>query len=85
MKAALAGLILCGCASLDPATIKAMDGMSASICAQTPGWNGSAMNIHITSFGGKATGTAGGGGKATCGASVVEFTNEGKDKQEPKK
>jgi hypothetical protein len=71
-------LLSAGCSSLDPATIKAMDGMSASVCAQTPGWNGSPMNVHVATFGGKATGNAGGGGKATCGSSVVEFTNEGK-------
>ena len=34
--------------------------------------------VHYTFFGGKSTGTAGGGGEATCGVSAFKFTNEGK-------
>lgn len=77
---ALPLLLLAACSSLGPSTeqIKAMEGTSSSFCFKSPGWNGSAVEAHYSSFGGKATGTAGGGGKATCGASTVEFTNEGK-------
>lgn len=77
--AILAGA-LAGCTALGPSTeqIKAMESTSSSFCFKSPGWNGSPVEAHYSSFGGKATGTAGGGGKATCGNSVVEFTNEGK-------
>ena len=77
---ALTALTLSGCTALGPSTeqIRAMEGTSSSFCFKAPGWNGSPIDAHYSSFGGKATGTAGGGGKATCGASVVEFTNEGK-------
>lgn len=73
-------LALAACTTLGPSTeqIKAMEGTSSSFCFKSPGWNGSAIEAHYSSFGGKSTGTAGGGGKASCGASVVEFTNEGK-------
>lgn len=78
--AALVALLAVGCASIGPSPeqLKAMDGLSQSMCFKSPGWNGSAVEVHVASFGGKSTGSAGGGGKATCGASVVEFTNEGK-------
>lgn len=76
----LLSFLLAGCASLGPSTeqIRAMEGTSSSFCFKSPGWNGSAVEAHYSSFGGKATGTAGGGGKAVCGNSTVEFTNEGK-------
>jgi hypothetical protein len=72
--------LLAACTTLGPSTeqIKAMEGTSSSFCFKSPGWNGSAIEAHYSSFGGKSTGTAGGGGKATCGASTVEFTNEGR-------
>ena len=71
---------LSGCASLGPSAeqIKAMEGTSSSFCFESPGWNGAAVKAHYSSFGGKATGTAGGGGEATCGNSSVKFSNEGK-------
>jgi len=77
---ALSLLPIVGCASLGPSPeqIKAMEGTSSSFCIESPGWNGAAIKAHYSSFGGKSTGTAGGGGKATCGGSVIEFTNEGK-------
>lgn len=58
--------------------MKAMAGISSSLCVKAPGWNGSQVEVHYASFGGKATGTGGGGGKAVCGNSTAEFTNEGK-------
>ncbi len=72
--------VLTGCQQLGPTAdqMKAMEGLSSSMCFKSPGWNGSAVEVHVASFGGKATGTAGGGGKATCGASVVEFNNDGR-------
>lgn len=79
---ALSALALCGCASINPDMIKAMEGQSGSLCVEFPSWNGSQGRVHYASFGGKSTGTAGGGGKAACGASTVEFTNEGR--QAPK-
>ena len=80
MKALLLILPLAACASIGPTPeqLKAMDGLSQSMCFKSPGWNGSAVEVHVASFGGKSTGTAGGGGEATCGASTVKFTNEGK-------
>lgn len=76
----LVATVLMGCQHLGPTAeqMKAMEGLSSSMCFKSPGWNGSAVEVHVASFGGKATGTGGGGGKATCGASVVEFNNEGK-------
>ena len=73
-------VVLTGCQQLGPteSQLRAMEGSSISMCFKSPGWNGSAVEVHVSSFGGKATGTAGGGGKATCGASTVEFLNEGK-------
>lgn len=73
-------LLLGACTALGPSAeqIKAMEGTSSSFCFKSPGWNGSTIEAHYSSFGGKATGTAGGGGKAACGASIVEFNNEGK-------
>ena len=73
-------LVLAACAHLGPTAeqMKAMEGLSASLCVKSPGWNGSAVEVHYASFGGKSTGTAGGGGKVACGTSTVEFTNEGK-------
>lgn len=79
MKAIL-GLILmallAACAQFGPSPeqAKAMEGSSSSYCIQSLVYGTS----HYTTFGGKATGTAGGGGKSTCGASVVEFDNDGK-------
>lgn len=74
------GIFTASCASLGPTPeqIKAMEGTSSSFCIKAPGWNGAAIDAHYSSFGGKSTGTAGGGGKATCGNSAVEFTNEGR-------
>lgn len=73
-------VVLAGCGSLGPTEgqLKAMEGTSTSMCFKSPGWNGAAIEVHVASFGGKSTGSAGGGGKATCGASVIEFNNEGK-------
>lgn len=79
-------VFLTGCASLGPTAeqLKAMEGTSSSICIESPGWNGAAIKAHYSSFGGKSTGTGGGGGEATCGSSVVKFTNEGKSAPAPK-
>lgn len=73
-------VVLTGCQQLGPSEgqLRAMEGTSTSMCFKSPGWNGSAVEVHVASFGGKSTGAAGGGGKATCGASVIEFTNEGR-------
>jgi hypothetical protein len=76
--AALVGLAGCGAIGLSPEQMKSMEGLSASMCIETPAWNGSAAKVHYASFGGKSTGTAGGGGQATCGTSSVTFTNEGR-------
>lgn len=78
--AVLAGLALGGCGTMNmtPEQISAMSGTSSSLCLQTPGWNGAAVALHYSSFGGKSTGTAGGGGTAKCGNSEVTFANEGK-------
>lgn len=89
MKAILAVLMcaaLAGCASLGPTPeqIKAMEGTSSSFCIESPGWNGAAIKAHYSSFGGKSTGTAGGGGEAACGTSTVKFTNEGRVLTAPK-
>lgn len=83
---AFAALFFAGCAGIGPTPeqLKAMDGLSQSMCFKSPGWNGAAVEVHVASFGGKSTGTAGGGGEATCGASVVKFTNEGKAPSAPK-
>ena len=66
MRALLLLVLLTGCASIGPTAeqLKAMEGSSSSLCVQSPGWNGSQVSVHYSSFGGKATGTAGGGGKA---------------------
>lgn len=73
-------LITSGCAQLGPSTeqIKAMEGTSSSFCVESPGWNGSSVRVHYASYGGKSTGTAGGGGEAACGSSTVKFSNDGK-------
>lgn len=73
-------LLLTGCGGygLTPEQIKEMSGAQSSACVNGASWNGSPLVVHYTFFGGKSTGTAGGGGKAICGASAVEFTNEGK-------
>lgn len=78
--AVFALLLLAGCASMGPTPeqMKAMEGLSSSLCIKSPGWNGSSVDVHYASFGGKSTGTAGGSGKATCGASVADFQNEGR-------
>ena len=86
--AVLVALIACACSTVGPTPeqMQAMASLSSSLCIKSPGWNGSPVEVHYGSFGGKSTGTAGGGGKATCGASVLEFTNEGKaDKPAPPK
>lgn len=74
------GIFTASCASLGPtpAQLKAMQGSSSSLCVTSPGWNGSTVQVHSASFGGKATGTGGGGGEATCGNSTVKFNNEGR-------
>ena len=87
MKLLLFFLLLTGgCAAVgpDPAQLKAMEGSQSSLCIESPGWNGSSVKVHYASFGGKSTGTAGGGGKALCGASTAEFTNEGRMQPAPK-
>lgn len=83
----LFALSLAGCASLGPTPeqIRAMEGTSSSFCIKGPGWNGAAIEAHYSSFGGKSTGTGGGGGEAACGASIIKFTNEGKAPSNPTK
>lgn len=78
-------VVLTGCQQLGPSEgqLKAMEGTSTSMCFKSPGWNGSPIEVHVASFGGKSTGSAGGGGEATCGASVVKFNNEGKQEKKP--
>lgn len=72
--------IVAACASVGPTAdqMKAMEGVSASLCVESPGWNGAAVKVHYASFGGHSVGTAGGNGEVTCGSSTVKFTNEGK-------
>lgn len=86
MRALLCGLMLGGCGTLGPTAeqMKAMEGLNSSLCVKSPGWNGAAVEVHYTSFGGKAVGTAGGGGKVACGTSTVEFNNEGRAQAAPK-
>jgi hypothetical protein len=76
--AALLALSLSGCASINPEVIKSMETQSGSLCVTGPSWNGSSLQVHYASFGGKSTGTAGGGGEATCGTSTVKFDNQGR-------
>lgn len=78
--------LLAGCAGfgLSAEQIKELSQSQSSVCVHAPAWNGSAADLHYTFFGGKSTGTAGGGGKSTCGNSVAEFTNEGKLQPPPK-
>ncbi len=71
-------LALAGCANMDPALIKAMEGQAGAVCVTGAGWNGSPVAVQYTQFGGKSVGTAGGGGVAECGAAKFTFTNEGK-------
>lgn len=78
MAVVLVALLLSGCAGLSPDVIKAMEGQSSSLCIKGANWNGSPLEAHYASFGGKSTGTAGGGGEATCGGSTVKFNNDGK-------
>jgi hypothetical protein len=80
MKYLVLVLVLAGCSTLGPTAeqMKAMEGLNSSLCLKSPGWNGAAVEVHYSSFGGRATGTAGGGGEATCGSSTVKFTNEGR-------
>ena len=80
LSLALAAALAAGCAGpgMSAEQMKAMEGSSSSMCIKFPAWNGSLAEVHYASFGGKSTGTAGGGGKAMCGASVVEFINEGR-------
>lgn len=77
---ALILLLLSGCAGygLTSEQITAMSGAQSSACVNGASWNGGPLVVHYTFFGGKSTGTAGGGGEATCGGSTVKFTNEGK-------
>jgi hypothetical protein len=87
MKASLVVVpLLAACAQLGPTSeqLKAMEGTSSSLCVESPGWNGASVKAHYASFGGKSSGTAGGGGEATCGSSTVKFTNEGKAQPAPK-
>lgn len=84
LMVAAIGLSGCATAGLSAEQLKAMEGQSSSVCFRAPGWNGSQVEIHYTSFGGKSTGTAGGGGKATCGTSTAEFSNEGRALNPPK-
>lgn len=69
--------LLTGCANLDGA-IKALDGQAGGACGTGATWNGSPMTVHVYTFGGKSTGTAGGTGEAKCGESTVKFVNDGK-------
>lgn len=80
IRAAIAAFVLGGCAHVGPSPeqMKAMEGLSSSLCVKSPGWNGSPVEVHYSSFGGKATGTGGGGGEAVCGASTAKFNNEGR-------
>jgi hypothetical protein len=82
--AVLAALVGCAGYGLTPEQIKEMSAAQSSACVNGASWNGSPLLVHYTFFGGKSTGTAGGGGKASCGASVVEFNNEGKLLPTPK-
>jgi hypothetical protein len=72
----IAALLLSGCAQFGPTPeqAKSMEGSSASYCLQSLIYGVS----HYTTFGGKSVGSSGGGGKAVCGSSTVEFNNEGK-------
>lgn len=76
----VAVMLTSGCASVGPSAeqMKAMEGLSSSLCIKSPGWNGAAIEVHYASYGGKSSGTAGGDGEATCGNSVAKFTNQGK-------
>ena len=88
MKALFVLLVtLTGCASLGPSAeqIKEMANTSSSFCVEAgPTIYSGAIAAHYSSFGGKAVGTGGGGGSATCGKSTVTFTNEGKADPTPK-
>ena len=77
---ALASTALSACSSVGPTAeqLKEMANTQSSMCVTGAAWNGSPLAVHYASFGGKSTGTAGGGGEANCGASTVKFTNEGK-------
>jgi hypothetical protein len=81
----LAALALVGCAGygLAPEQIKEMSAAQSSACVTGASWNGAPLVVHYTFFGGKSTGTAGGGGKATCGGSEVVFQNDGKAPAKP--
>lgn len=74
--------LLCACSSFGPTPeqAKSMEGSSASYCIQSLVYGTS----HYSTFGGKSVSTGGGGGKATCGSSVVEFTSDGKQAAPPK-
>lgn len=82
----LTSLALTACAGpgMSAEQMKAMEGSSSSMCIKFPAWNGSQAEVHYASFGGKSTGTAGGGGKAACGNSIVEFANEGRALPQPR-
>jgi len=76
MKTALlafALVILQGCA-LDAKTIEAMNGQQSALCINSVIYG----QVSYANMGGRATGTAGGGGKSKCGVHEVDFTNEGK-------
>ena len=76
---------LTGCAATGPTPeqLKAMEGSQSSWCLQSPGWNGAQVSVHYVAFGGKSTGTAGGGGTAKCASSEAVFTNDGKAPAKP--
>lgn len=80
LLAILATLMLSACSSLGPTPeqLKAMELTSSSFCITSSSWNGAPSSVHYVSFGGKSVGTAGGGGKAACGASLADFSNDGK-------
>lgn len=77
---ALFAIFLSGCSTmnLSPEQMKAMSESQSSVCFQGPGWNGGTVSLTYSTFGGKSTGTAGGGGTVECGAAKVTFTNDGK-------
>ena len=78
LAVAILAVAACSSVGLTPEQIKEMSAAQSSACVTGASWNGSPLVVHYTFFGGKSVGTAGGGGKAACGGSVVEFTNDGK-------
>lgn len=85
MKTCLLAAVLlsvCGCSSFGPTPeqAKSMEGSSASYCVQSLVYGTS----HYTTFGGRSVSSGGGGGKAVCGSSTVEFASDGKAPQPAK-